>query len=105
MDAAGVSGLLKAIRRMHGCEAIWVESVPVRETFEGETVFEDEVSVFVLIDCPKAARCYAWSRDTGSIKRRFYVALQLAPVLSAADAVRASIVVDADARKNVGGLR
>jgi hypothetical protein len=99
MDAAGVSGLLKAIRRMHGCEAIWVESVPVRETFEDSVVFEDEVQVFVLIDCPKAARCYAWSRDTGSLKRRFYVALHLAPVLTAADAVRASIVVDSEARR------
>jgi hypothetical protein len=41
-----VEELIKAIRRMHGAEATHVESVPVKETFKGETVWEGVVKVF-----------------------------------------------------------
>ncbi len=38
MDPAGLPALLAAIRHMHGCDARHVESVPVRETFQGQVV-------------------------------------------------------------------
>jgi hypothetical protein len=46
MDTAGLPALKEAIRQMHGCEPTFVESVPVRETFNGATVWEGEVQVF-----------------------------------------------------------
>jgi hypothetical protein len=53
--------LQKAILDLHGCKAIWVESVPVKETFKRETVWEGIVQVFDLQKHPTAKRCYAWS--------------------------------------------
>jgi hypothetical protein len=37
-DAAGLPALLKAIRHLEGCEAKWVESVPVHETSNGRLI-------------------------------------------------------------------
>jgi IS1 family transposase len=38
MDPSGIPALQDAIRHMHGVESKWIESVPVTETFKGETV-------------------------------------------------------------------
>ena len=38
---------LKAVfLKLHGCEADYVETVPVVEQFQGETIFEGDVEVF-----------------------------------------------------------
>jgi hypothetical protein len=85
--------LEKAILDLHGCKSIWVESVPVKEVFEGETVWEGVAQVFDLIDHPKAERCYAWSHELeGSKKRRFFAVLHQGKVDSPEKAVRAAIV-------------
>ena len=39
--------LRDVIRRLHGADAQHVESVPVKETFQGKTVWEGVVEVFV----------------------------------------------------------
>lgn len=91
MDDAGLDALREAIRHMHGCESTWVESVPVRETFRGEVVWDGEVQVFELAGHPRAARAYAWSHVTEGSKRRFYAVLGLPPVVDAVTAVRAAI--------------
>jgi hypothetical protein len=85
--------LREVIRRLHGAEATHVESVPVKETFRGETVWEGMVEVFNLHEHPKAPRVYAWSHDTGdpSNPRKHVTVLHIPPVLSAAMAVRAAI--------------
>jgi hypothetical protein len=82
-----------AIRSLHGVEATHVESVPVKETFRGETVWEGIVEVFDLRGHPKAPRVYAWSHDTGdpANPRKHVTVLHIPPVLSAAMAVRAAI--------------
>jgi hypothetical protein len=95
MDPAGLPALLDAIRHMHGCEARHVESVPVRETFQGQVVWDGEVQVFDVTGHPKATRCYAWSHATEGSRRRFYAVLHAPPVDSPVAAVRASIVADA----------
>ena len=73
MDVASVSQhaprersktAIGAIHHMHGCEATWLESVPVTETFEGQTVWDGDVQVFTLRDHPGAQRAYAWSHAT-----------------------------------------
>lgn len=96
MDPAGLPALVDAIRHMHGAEATFVESVPVRETFNGRTVWMGEVQVFKLRD---AGIVYAWSHATEGTKRRFYAVLHEGPVDSPVKAVRASIVADAKEEK------
>jgi hypothetical protein len=41
-------GLAKAILDLHGCKSTWIESVPVREEFESETVWDGVVEFFDL---------------------------------------------------------
>jgi len=85
--------LEKAIFDLHGCKSKWIESVPTKETFKGQTVWEGVVQVFDLIDHPTAKRCYAWSYvvdDTG--KRKFFAVLHQGPVDSPQNAVKAAIV-------------
>jgi len=42
--------LAKTIHDLHGCKASWIKSIPVKETFQGKTVWEGEVQVFDLSD-------------------------------------------------------
>jgi hypothetical protein len=94
-----IEALEKAILDLHGCKATWVESIPVKEAFEGETVWEGIVQVFDLIDHPKAKRCYAWSHGLeGSKKHRFFAVLQQGVIDSAEKAVRAAIANEAHRR-------
>lgn len=88
-----IKELRDAIRRLHGVESSHVESVPVKEVFRGETVWEGNVEVFKLHGHPKAPRVYAWSHDTDDPKqpRKHVTVLHIPPVLSAAMAVRAAI--------------
>jgi hypothetical protein len=91
MDAAGLPALLQAIRHLHGLEATWLESGPVVETHEGQTVWAGEVQV-VAVEHPKASRVYAWSHETDSGKRRFHAVLGAGPVTGAEQAVRITMI-------------
>jgi hypothetical protein len=86
--------LRDVIRRTHGVEATHVESVPVKEMFRGETVWEGIVEVFDLIGHPTAFRVYAWGHDTDDLNkpRRHVTVLHSHPIKSAEDAVKAAIV-------------
>jgi hypothetical protein len=99
MDAAGIPALQDAIRHLHGLEAKWLESVPVHEQHEGETVWEGEVQVFA-VEHPYATRVYAWSHESGAGKRRFHVVLGVAPVAGAQAAVRVAIMGDPEQAAN-----
>jgi hypothetical protein len=62
--------------------------VPVRETFEGQTVWKGVVHVFDLEGHPKATRAYAWSSPIeGSDKRWFFAVLHMGGIKSPIDAV------------------
>ena len=89
-----IGDLKDAIRRLHGVEATHVESVPIKETFQGKTVWDGVVEVFELVGHPKAPRAYAWSHDTDDPKqaRRHVTVLHIHPVTSPVLAVRAAIV-------------
>jgi len=90
-----LKALKKAILDLHGCKSTWVKSVPIKEVFEDETVWEGVVQVFDLIDHPKGKRCYAWSHELeGSKKRRFFAVLHEGIVDSPEKAVRAAIIQD-----------
>jgi hypothetical protein len=67
----------EAVESQHGGAATFVESVPVTETHNGQTVWQGIVHVFDLAGHPKATRAYAWSSPIeGSDKRRFFAVLQ-----------------------------
>ena len=89
-----IQELQDVIRRIHGTESEHIESVSVKETFQGRTVWEGMVEVFDLKNHPTAARVYAWAHatDNPSNPRRHVTVLQLHPIKSARDAVRAAIV-------------
>lgn len=93
---APVQALAEAIRNLHGCKAMWIESVHVKEIFQGDTAWEGEVQVFSLSGHPTATRCYAWSHvtDEKTGKRKFYAVLHQGPVDSPVNAVRAAIVAE-----------
>lgn len=48
MDDAGIEALREAIHHLHGLQSEWIESVPVKETHEGSTVWDGEVQVFAV---------------------------------------------------------
>jgi hypothetical protein len=98
MDAAGLPALIEAIRHLHGLGATWLESVPVVETHEGQTVWAGEVQVFA-VEHPKASRIYAWSRETEARKRRFHVVLGIPPVTGAERAVQVAVLSEGARRR------
>lgn len=91
-----IEELAVVIRKLHGSDATHVETVPIKETFQGETVWEGEVEVFDLHDHPKADRVYAWSHETDNADQpiRHVTVLHVPPVTSPLLAVRASIIQD-----------
>lgn len=92
--------LTKAVEAQHGGVATHVESVPVKETFQGQTVWEGVVEVFDLEGNAKSTRAYAWSSPIeGSSKRRIFAVLHLGGIRSPQDAVRAAIVAGHRAKK------
>ncbi len=93
---------LKAgVESQHGGTATHVESVPIKETFKGKTVWEGVIEVFDLDGNARATRAYAWSSPIeGSEKRRFYAVLHLGGIRSPQDAVRAAIVAESKAAKS-----
>ena len=58
---------------MHGCESLHVESVAVKEVFEGQTIRESKVEVFDLVGHRQAKRAYAWSYRDGNQNKTFAV--------------------------------
>src|SRR4051812_4993062 len=93
--------LRDAVQKMHGGTATLAQSVPVRETFEGKTVWEGVVHVFDLADHPTATRAYAWPFPAeGSDKPRFVAVLHTGRINSPLQAVRAAIVAENRNRKN-----
>lgn len=85
--------LRKAVERLHGCTAQFIEAIGVTETFQGKTVWKGIVHVFEIAGNPAATRCYSWSSPIeGSTKRKFFAVLHIPPVGSAQDAVRAAII-------------
>lgn len=89
----------KAILDLHGCKSKHVESVPIHETFEGKTVWQGIVEVFVLHEHPKAELAYAWSYKDDSGKPHYVAVLGVPPVNSANDAVKAYVVADYQKKK------
>jgi hypothetical protein len=82
------------IRELHGVDATHVESVPLKEVFQGKTVWDGIVEVFDLHGHPKTHRVYAWSHETDDpdSPKRHVTVLHIPPVVSPLTAVRAAIM-------------
>lgn len=83
--------LRDVIHKLHGGKATHAESVPVKEVFQGQTVWDGVVEVFHLEGHPKTNKVYAWLHDTGD-KSYPVTVLHIHPALTPAAAVRAFIV-------------
>jgi hypothetical protein len=88
-----IQELQGVIRHLHGAKAKHLESVPVREMFQGQTVWDGVVEVFILKGHPKTDRAYAWMHDTDdpTHPKRHVTVLHIPPVVSPQTAVRAAI--------------
>jgi hypothetical protein len=88
-----IDELAEVIRTLHGSEATHVETVPVKETFQGQTVWEGDVEVFDLADHPKASRVYAWAHETNDAEnpRQHITVLQIPPATTPLRAVQVAI--------------
>jgi hypothetical protein len=93
MAEADADQLKRAFEGLHRCAARLVESVPVAETQNGETMWEGVVHVFELTGHPAASRAFAWSSAIeGSDRRRLFAVLQEGPIMAPVDAVRAALL-------------
>ena len=88
-----IEELRDTIRKLHGGKATHRESVPVKEVFQGRTVWNGIVEVFHLEGHPLTDKVYAWMHDTGDPDKPQHVTvLHIHPALSPATAVRAFII-------------
>ena len=88
-----IDELKDVIRKLHDTEATHVETVPVKETFQGQTVWQGDVEVFDLADHPQAKRVYAWSHETDDPDnpRQHITVLQIPPAITPQRAVQVAI--------------
>jgi hypothetical protein len=85
--------LADAIRQTHGVVATHLETVPVRETFQGQVAWEGDVEVFSVEHPSGADRCYGWGYPSDADPKRteFVCVLGTGPVTSPLTAVQAAI--------------
>lgn len=85
--------LKDVIRKLHGVESTHRQSVPVKEVFNGETVWEGIVEVFHLHGHPTANIAYAWTHatDDPETPRRSVTVLHVPPAVSPETAVRLAL--------------
>jgi len=96
MSRADFMVLKQAVEALHQCEANYISSEHVRESFEGEVVWDGGVSLFGVTGHPGATMCYAWSaQEPGAAAPVIYAALRMPPIGSSRDAVRASLALKA----------
>jgi hypothetical protein len=89
-----IADLKDVIRKLHGVESTHTTSVPVKEVFDGKTVWDGIVEVFDLHGHPKANTAYAWSHETDDPDnpRRHVTVLHIPPAVSPVTAVRVAIM-------------
>ena len=57
--------LRKAVENAHQCQARYIETVPVKEFFDGQIAWDGSVSIFKLEGHPTAQICYGWFSKPG----------------------------------------
>ena len=89
-----IDDLKAIIHKLHGAKATHRESVPVKEVWQGKTVWDGVVEVYDLHDHPTANTAYAWIHDTGDPNKpdKHVTVLHVPPVVSPLTAVQAFIL-------------
>ena len=98
IDEAELAALQKAILDLHGARAEHIESVPVTETFNGETVWDGVVEVFALHG-HRDGKAYAWRHEADSGRWRYVAVLHRPPIDTPLKAVQAALVAEYRAKK------
>lgn len=81
--------LASTIKRLHGGTATHVETVPVKEEFNGKVICQGDVEVFDLTGNKLATRAYAWMHGLDDTQAKRHVAvLHVPPIDSPQAAVR-----------------
>jgi hypothetical protein len=77
-----IEQLKEVIKNLHGVDAEYLETVPVTETFQGQTAWQGDVEVFKIRGHPIATRCYTWAHSAGADDRgkKYLAVLGLPPV-------------------------
>lgn len=86
--------LQNAVRRLNGCESVYVGTATVSESFHSfqkDRVWHVEVVVFEICNHPQAKRAYAWSYTLEEGQTRYVVVLEIPPVSSPRTAVQAAM--------------
>jgi hypothetical protein len=89
-----IETLQNVIRELHGVESSHRASVPVKETWQGETVWEGVIEVFDLHGHPKTNTAYAWSfqTDDAANPESHVTVLHIDPATSPLAALRAYLI-------------
>ena len=84
----------EAIRENFGCDASFVEAVPVTQRFRNELIWEGLVHVYELKSHPTAERCYAWAEMFAAFwpNQRVYTVLGTDVIDTPLKAVQANLV-------------
>lgn len=94
-----IARLQDAIRQLHSCNSIHMESVSITEMFRGAVAWDGVVETFELFGHPDADRCYAWMYLNDDDSTQFVVILHNPPIDSPLKAVKAAIAASAKSRK------
>ena len=98
---AYLSEIQTAFRVLHGCEAEFMYTVPVKESFRGKTAWEGDVELFKITGHPKTSFAYAWGYPKDSGKGwEITTVLELPPVDSPETAVKVAIAARAKQARN-----
>ena len=91
-----IERLKLAVEHLHKCSARHIRTIHVHEQFQGKTVWDGDVELFLIFGNLKSEQCYAWSHAEGTNDQgeRFVAVLKIPPVDSAEAAVRLQIVKD-----------
>jgi hypothetical protein len=91
-----IEQLRDVIHKLHRATATHVESVPVKEVWQGQTIWDGVVEVFDLKGHPKTHRAYAWSHatDDPANPKRHVTVLHIPPAISPLMAVRTAIAAE-----------
>jgi hypothetical protein len=81
-----------AINTGFNCNSRHLKTVPVHLKHEGKTMWDGKVEVFEIIGHPRTKTCYAWGFRTDEGNFEFATVLELPPVDSPENAVKAYLV-------------
>jgi hypothetical protein len=89
-----IEDLMAVIHKLHGVHSTHIDSVAVKEVWEGKTVWDGVVEVFDLHNHPTANVAYAWAHETDDPDNptQHVTVLKIPPVVDPITAVRAAIL-------------